>query len=225
MSKIYLSRGLLLAGSVIALYSSPVFAQMPLSSPDSYGTQDGNMPVAERPMDSMPPSMMQAPPPPMYNSYNPANSAPPPPQTGSLGTLQRGDMAPPPPPPMNGMAPPMPRQQAADSYTSLQPMQSGEIRYVTGGIGDEERNAMQAMENEYDLHIMSATRNGSFAGDTQIKISSSKGTELLTTVAGPLFYADLPNGKYIVEALHDGATRRQNVTITHGKASKVHLSW
>jgi hypothetical protein len=225
MSKSNLFYGVLLAGTVFTILGASANAQMMAAPTDNSMYQNDTMP-------------MSAPTPPGSTYYN--GQVPPPPMAPhSLGTLDSADMngAPsrgmpsmPPQGDMGGMAmpqrplPPMPPQQA-DAYTSLQPMQSGEIRYVTGGIGDDERNAMKAMEKDYDLRVMSASRSGAFVGDTKINIMSSNGGPVLTTVAGPLFYADLPNGKYVVEAGNEGQTKRQNVVIAHGKPVYVHLSW
>ena len=37
----------------------------------------------------------------------------------------------------------------------LSPQQEGDITYVTGGIGDEERTAMRSVQHDYNLHVLS----------------------------------------------------------------------
>jgi len=101
----------------------------------------------------------------------------------------------------------------------------GNITFVTGGIGDEERDALKAVEHEYNLHVMSAGVSGAFVGDTNLTIRTRQGEELLTTDAGPIFYALLPPGRYVVEAEHGGQIRKQAISIGRGTAEHVHFSW
>lgn len=113
---------------------------------------------------------------------------------------------------------------AAHAY-SLQPQQTGNVTYLTGGIGDEERDAMKSVKNSYNFSLMSASKAGEFVGDTQVVISDRQGNRLINTQAGPLFYAQLPPGHYTVEAMSEGQVRKQNITIAQGRPSNVHFSW
>lgn len=113
---------------------------------------------------------------------------------------------------------------AAYAY-SLEPQQSGDITFVTGGIGDEERSALQAAKNDYNLSIISAASSGAYVGDTRLVISDLSGRELLDTDAGPLFYAQLPPGRYVVEGESQGQIRRQNITIAENRNAHIHFSW
>jgi hypothetical protein len=110
-------------------------------------------------------------------------------------------------------------------YSMPQAMQAGNVTYITGGIGDEERNALQAVKNHYNLSVMSAGASGAFAGDTHIVIRDRAGNELVDTDAGPLFYANLPPGSYTVEATSEGQVRNNKVTIGSGKPAHLHLTW
>lgn len=71
----------------------------------------------------------------------------------------------------------------------------GDVTFVTGGIGDEEREAMQEMRRDYNLHIMRSEKDGAFTGETNIIIYDRNGNEILAIEAGPLFYINLPVGK------------------------------
>lgn len=110
-------------------------------------------------------------------------------------------------------------------YVMPQPTQNGNITYITGGIGDEERNALQAVKNHYNLSIMSAGVSGAFAGDTHIIIRDRAGNEVINTDAGPLFYANLPAGQYVVESSSEGQTHSNKVTVGSGKTANLHLTW
>ena len=114
--------------------------------------------------------------------------------------------------------------QAQAAY-SVMPYQAGNITYVTGGIGDEERTAIEAVKNEYNLSVISAGKGGAYSGDTNVVIRDKQGQELLNTAAGPLFYAQLPAGSYTIEAQSEGKTRRENITVAQGKPAHVRFSW
>jgi hypothetical protein len=101
----------------------------------------------------------------------------------------------------------------------------GDISYITGGVGDEETEAMKSERGDYNLHIMNSDANGHFAGTRNILISDAKGNELLDADSGPLFYANLPKGRYIVEASSNSETKRKKVNITGNKPANVHFVW
>lgn len=107
----------------------------------------------------------------------------------------------------------------------LQPKQIGNITYLQGGIGDEERNAMATVKSDYNLSIMSAAVDGSFVGDTRVIISDRQGNALLDVNSGPLFYAKLPPGKYTVQGMSEGQVHKQNVTVAESQPVHLHFSW
>ncbi len=115
----------------------------------------------------------------------------------------------------------------ADDTVGVEPQQVGNISFITGGIGDEERDALKAVKDNYDLSITSssATDAGAYVADMQVVISDREGHELLNTHAGPLFYAELPSGNYVIEGQSRGQSHKQNVTIAHGKTANVHFTW
>jgi len=98
--------------------------------------------------------------------------------------------------------------------------QEGNITYITGGIGDEEFNAMKAVQHNYNLRVLSAGTNGAYSGDTHIIISDSHGNELLSTDADPLFYAKLQPGHYVVQESSEGQSRKQPIVIAANKPVK-----
>lgn len=112
----------------------------------------------------------------------------------------------------------------AAAFAQVSPQQSGNITYITGGIGQDETTALRAVQRDYNLHVLSSSISGHFVGDAPLTISDSKGNPLLTTDAGPIFYAKLPAGTYIVEANRNGEIKKQRVTV--GKSSaRVNFAW
>ncbi len=115
------------------------------------------------------------------------------------------------------------------SYTQAAPASGqapGGLTYVTGGIGDEERMAMDDMRHNYNLRITNAARDGAFAGDTRLSIYDGRGQQLSSVDAGPLFYAEVPPGKYTIVAVNDeNMEKKKTVRVSRNKASEVTLVW
>lgn len=107
----------------------------------------------------------------------------------------------------------------------LEPQQYGDATYITGGIGDEERDLLEQVKGDYNLRIMSALNDGAFTGDTRITIRTLKGEEVLSADAGPIFLAKLLPGRYKVEAASENQTRSQNITIGNKGYAHIHFSW
>lgn len=107
----------------------------------------------------------------------------------------------------------------------LEVQQQGGISYVTGGIGKDESDALRATQSNYNLRIVNADKSGHFSGDTRVVISDLRHNTLLDAASGPLFYANLPRGKYIVEGYSQEQIKKQVITITNGKSSHIRFVW
>jgi hypothetical protein len=84
-----------------------------------------------------------------------------------------------------------------------------DFAYMSGGVGIDERQAMEKLGKNYNLKLSFADRSGAYLDDVKLVIKNEKGTEVInTTTNGPWFYIELPPGKYSVEATFDGKTRR-----------------
>jgi len=101
------------------------------------------------------------------------------------------------------------------------------VNFVTGGIGDDERQAIEGARGNYNVYITSASTDGAFVEDTQVVIHKKDGTELLNVAAGPLLYVQLAPGSYTLDATHNGETKHQTITVggKKAKSASVHLSW
>lgn len=103
--------------------------------------------------------------------------------------------------------------------------QQGEIYYLTGGIGDEETSAIESEKSDYNLHIMNADKQGHFAGYPHIVIKDMHQNELVDADGGPLFYAKLPKGRYVVEGSSNDQVQKKVVTISENKPTRLHFTW
>jgi len=92
-------------------------------------------------------------------------------------------------------------------------MSNGTMKYVTGGIGEEELLQLKNMENDFNVRMLIARKDGGFIGDVTVRVVDTKDTVLFTVPeAGPYFYVNLPAGKYIFEVTDDGGNLR-SVTV------------
>lgn len=75
------------------------------------------------------------------------------------------------------------------------------IRYITGGIGDEELAAITSQEHNFNTRILLIATNGEYMSEVAVRILSKDGNEVLSLDnVGPYLYAYLPDGSYTVEA-------------------------
>ena len=99
------------------------------------------------------------------------------------------------------------------------------INFITGGIGDEETDAMEAVKGDYNLRVTSADKTGHFSGEPHIIITDMQHNELLSTEAGPLFYAEMPAGHYIVEGSNKGENKSQHIVVNGKRIVAVRFTW
>lgn len=100
------------------------------------------------------------------------------------------------------------------------------VSYVSGGVGDDERKALQAMNARFDLKITMALESGNFVSDVGVRIRDSEGRTVLETVAdGPLLLAQLQSGTYSVTCTLNGKALKQTVRITTGSQRQLVFRW
>lgn len=110
---------------------------------------------------------------------------------------------------------------AEDALTA---QQQGDIRYITGGIGTDERDQLEVAKSDYNFHLTSAKSDGAFTDNTTITLTDRKGTSVLSAEAGPIFFAQLPAGTYTLNATHGSQSQTKTVKIGKG-ATNTNLFW
>ena len=108
----------------------------------------------------------------------------------------------------------------------LQPQEQNGIRYLEGGIGQDEANALRKTPG-YDLHVeLSTGPDGKFQSGASVDIQNAQGNSLLSVQdAGPLLYVQLPPGQYRVIGQADGTTVQQHVTVNGKAPATVNHNW
>ena len=91
----------------------------------------------------------------------------------------------------------------------------GAVAVLHGGVGAEERAAMQARAGEYNLHLTFASKgSGAYLSQVRVGIRDAKGGSVLDVIAsGPWLYARLPAGEFSVSATSGKQTLTQKLAI------------
>ena len=179
---------------------------------------------------SLPPGYPAPPsayPPPAY-----APPPPPPPETAPPAYIPAPgpvEMIPPPPaqPPSPQQAvnplPPAPQQPATPA---LQPQQQGNIIFVSGGAGEDDRDALKQVEGQYNLRLLFAARNGDYLANVAVTLADAHGKVVLDTIAdGPIFYARVPAGRYRVTVSNEGQSQSRDIDLSRSGAVRQDFYW
>ena len=115
-------------------------------------------------------------------------------------------------------------QQSGDSQ--LQPKHYGNVPYISGGIGLDERETLSHLAGGYDLKLMFAVSAGNYLADVRVEIRDATGQMVLDAVSeGPWFFAHLPPGRYNVSVNLAGAVQRQNVQVSGRGQTQLNFFW
>lgn len=113
---------------------------------------------------------------------------------------------------------------SAMAFTPPEVKQEGEISYITGGIGERETVFLRDHKKDYKLRVISSGPKGAFTGEVKVTIRDESGLDLLNADAGPLFYANLPNGNYVIEVRNDNSDQTLTKSVSmKGKPAALHF--
>jgi hypothetical protein len=100
------------------------------------------------------------------------------------------------------------------------------ISYLSGGIGEEERDTLAQLDQDYNLKLIFADTTGHYLSDVTVGITDERDHQVLTAVShGPWFFANLPAGRYHVLASIQGYTREQVVQVSPQRQARLAFAW
>ncbi len=101
------------------------------------------------------------------------------------------------------------------------------IAYVSGGVGDEEKAAMDARRKNYNLWLTFASKKtGEYQADVKLTITDQRANTLFEVPAlGPLVNLKLPPGQYKIEADLRGKTQSRPVHIKADGGTELVFRW
>jgi len=114
---------------------------------------------------------------------------------------------------------------SADDSALPPVQQSGEIRYLSGGIGENQSQAIEAAAGQYALWISFIARiegKEGYSVPEQLTILKADGAPVLDLKPdGPFLLIDLPPGKYRISAGSAAHSNTQSVDIRRGAHQKL----
>ncbi len=116
---------------------------------------------------------------------------------------------------------------ALAEQSSIKPQSQGEVTFVSGGIGEDEQHAMQAMRGDYNLNLLfSIQGSGEYLSDVKVQVADSTGNTVLESVSdGPMLFAKLKPGRYAIAVDREGQVVRKKATISGTKRTSLIFTW
>ena len=117
---------------------------------------------------------------------------------------------------------------AQDSLDSLVAEHThGDVAWRTGGVGHDERAALERVSPQYNLKLIFAEKGTlAFVADVTVRIATPAGETILEAPAdGPWFLARLPAGSYEVTATAAGKPQSQKAEVPASGQAELRFYW
>ncbi|MCU0870400.1 MAG: hypothetical protein MUF30_12540 [Burkholderiales bacterium] len=106
--------------------------------------------------------------------------------------------------------------QADEAAVGIKVRRQGGITFVTGGLGDDERTRFESIAARYPVQLI--FRAGDALLDrkgVKVRVLDARGESVVEwTADGPLFYVNVPGGRWTFEGTLDGRTLAQTRDLT-----------
>lgn len=110
--------------------------------------------------------------------------------------------------------------------SAMQPHSQGDVTFISGGVGIDERKALDATRANYNLSLLFSESSGDYLSDVKVRITDSGNNVVLETVAdGPKLFAKLPSGRYTVTAEAKEKAQQKTVTVKNNQQPAVSFVW
>ena len=105
----------------------------------------------------------------------------------------------------------------------------GAVRWMSGGVGKDQANAMRTIASRYNVRLVMAEAReptAAFLAAVPVTITDAKGHVLLRIKSdGPLLFLHLPPGRYKVKAKVAGRTLSKSFAVKSKGAQQITLIW
>lgn len=110
---------------------------------------------------------------------------------------------------------------------ALEVRRDGDVQWVSGGIGTDEREEMVLALPDHNLKVLTAAEgSGAFLAAAQVTVRAADGRTLLeTSLDGPWLFARLPPGRYDLVATWEGKSQARSFTIPATGRRELFLYW
>lgn len=94
-------------------------------------------------------------------------------------------------------------------------MHSGNVSWVSGGVGRDSQAQMRGVARHYNLRMLFAEKpSGAFLADVHVKVENGRGRQVMSGVSqGPCLFAKLPHGRYRITAVVNGVKHSRLVDV------------
>lgn len=100
------------------------------------------------------------------------------------------------------------------------------VKYLSGGVGDEELAAIASANQAYSLKLLFAEKSGAYITNVKVSIVDKHGRIYLSNVdSGPYLLVNLAPATYKVTATYSGYSQEMAVTIKSGRQLSKILRW
>ncbi len=104
--------------------------------------------------------------------------------------------------------------------------EAGAVRYVSGGVGADERAALDALGREFNLKVAASATGGAYLGSFRVAIETLRGERVFEVeTEGPILLAALPSGTYNLTATAFEQRVRRQVSVRDGRRTLVVLTF
>lgn len=108
----------------------------------------------------------------------------------------------------------------------LEVQESGNVRWVTGGVGQQERQQIQTMAKDFNLSLLFSSTEGHFFGSAKVLITDSANNTVMDSQAkGPYFFVELPEGDYQVAATLFEQTQTKSLSMPATGRREMAFRW
>lgn len=115
---------------------------------------------------------------------------------------------------------------AADARLALPDRHFGEIAYVNGGIGEEEKALVVARAKDFPLKLVFAEKAGPYVADVHVVISSAKGKPVFDMASvGPFLMLKLAPGSYQVQATLGNHSQKKTAQVSAKHQTSLNFLW
>lgn len=88
----------------------------------------------------------------------------------------------------------------------------GEIAWISGGVGEEDRARMRQGAADYNVHLLFNDRQGGYLAEVPFAVTPTRGTQAWSGISrGPLLFLKLRPGTYRIDAEINGVWQSQRV--------------
>jgi hypothetical protein len=110
---------------------------------------------------------------------------------------------------------------------AMGPAFAGGIAVKSGGVGLDERAALEAERDRYNVRLAFAQTSGVYVSDVNVKITRPDGALVYEgRDEGPWFFAQLEPGTYRLIVDYDGMTQVRTLQVqSHQAAPLLYLHW